>query len=197
MQISMLLCALACALANSQETVTVRVRNWGAEPVTSVDPRELSHTWDNYALNPLHFPGPMDLSNAGLPSLTRQLGKAVLRVSGTGAENIQIEGQSEYVPGPPEAVLAALRTGGGGTDPFNATLSDWDQVAEFAVATGSDLVLGLNQFTRNWPAKGICHGRNCAWIPTNARGWMKHNRDKKWPLYGYELGNRQLTCVAM
>ena len=181
--------ATAAAAAHA---VSVSV-DWATSPVGFVDPRELSWTWDIYSLNPAKFPGPFDLRSQALRNLTRQLGPAVLRVSGTGVENAQIDaGPHNFAPPLPPAVRAVLRSGGGGTAPFNATFADFDEVVAFAAATRSQMVLGLNQLTRKWPEGGLCHASGsgrCPWVSTNASVWMEHNRAVNATILGYELGN--------
>ncbi len=167
-------------------------------PVGDVDAREVSLTWDIYALRHSSGLGARStLRSLAMRALVRELRPFVLRVSGTGCENMQLGQPAPYVPTPP-AVTSRLRSGGGGTRPANVSLADWSDVTAFAVATGADLVLGLNMLLRDWPGNGS-HGcassqdsddRSCAWIASNARAWIAHNK-KVAGLHveGYELGN--------
>ena len=155
----------ASAVPPAPTTVTIHV---GATLLHTVDPRELSFTYDVYALNPAVFSQTQrsfDLASSPLRAMAKALGPSVLRVSGTGIENAQLEGDAasgSFVPLPPPAVRDILRPGGGGTNPFNVTRDDWKQVAAFAAAMGSDLVLGLNQLTRTWPGDALCHAGDAA-----------------------------------
>jgi hypothetical protein len=83
-----------------------------------------------------------------------------------------------------------LRPNTEGTEPFNVSALDWDKVAVFATATGASLVLSLNQLLRSWPNGGVggCgedEGAACQWNPSNAKAWIKHNRDSGHRLFGY------------
>ena len=166
-----------------------------AQPVSTVDAREVSFTWDIYALR--HNSGAQQREKLRSPArqrLMRELRPFVLRVSGTGCENMQLSA-GPYIPTPP-AVTKLLRSGGGGTNPANVTLEDWSDVAAFAAATDASLVLGLNMLLRDWPGDGSqgCAGGACPWNPANARAWIAHN--KQVPglnIEGYELGNEPFS----
>lgn len=150
-------------------------------------------TWDIYALQPgpMERKAPFDLADPFLRGLVANLQPFVLRISGTGCENVIFGNSTRTVP---EGVIKVLRPGGGGTAPFNARPSDWDQVVAFANATGAEMVVGLNMLLRKWPhsgGEGGCGGvgeAGCLWDSTNARAWIEHNRDVGAPIYGYELG---------
>ena len=63
--------------------------------------RELSFCWDIYALqpNPMSHNSPFDLSDKPLQKLVSELQPFILRVSGTGCENTQLNtGDANYVP---------------------------------------------------------------------------------------------------
>ena len=170
-----------------------------AQPVSTVDAREVSFTWDIYALR--HSSGAQQREKLRSPArqrLMRELRPFVLRVSGTGCENMQLA-SGPYIPTPP-AVTRLLRSGGGGTNPANVTLDDWSDVAKFAAATDASLVLGLNMLLRDWPGDGSqgCAGGACPWNPANARAWIAHN--KQVPglnIEGYELGMSQDTLFTV
>ena len=117
--------------------------------------RELSFTWDIYALNarPMSQASPFNLTDPALQRLVSQLQPFMLRVSGTGCENTQLDtGDANYIP-LPSTVQSLLRPGGGGTSQFNVTTTNWDSIGQFAMNVGGDLLLGLNQLLRDWPGK--------------------------------------------
>lgn len=142
---------------------------------------------------------PFDLEDQFLRGLIANLHPFVLRISGTGCENVVFGSAGNTTV--PAAVSKLLRPNGGGTAPFNAAVADWDRVVGFAKATGGDMVVGLNLLLREWP-EGGAHGcasagsADCAWDPTNARTWLEHNRDTAAPVVGYELGTLRVTYSA-
>ena len=173
--------------------------------LATTDAREVSFTYDIYALRPGAHP-PFDLRNAQLRSWTAALQPLVLRVGGTDGENAMFGGGAagSHVA-TPAAVVARLRTGGGGTSMFNTTAAIWDDVLGFAAAAGADLVLGLNQLLRKYPGDGTgaCAGATaggCPWDDRNARAWIAYNRDwssgNATPIWAYELGNEPGCYIA-
>jgi hypothetical protein len=106
--------------------------------------------------------------------LTSHLQPFVLRISGTGCEDMQCE--PAYVP-----FLSSV---------VNVTGADWDEVANFVKATGANLVFGFNQLVRNYPAptdKGCNSDKACTW--NGAKAWIEYNLKIGLHVYGYELGN--------
>jgi hypothetical protein len=155
-----------------------------------VDAREVSITWDCYAL--AHEQGQnarAQLADHALRAMVKELQPFVLRISGTGVDGLQLGSPAPYIATPPAAENLTLRDN---MRRANVSVADWDQVAAFAVATGADLVLGFNQLLRSWPNDGThgCAAGPCLWNDSNARAWVQHNR--RIPglrVVGYELGN--------
>lgn len=111
-----------------------------------VDAREVSFTWDIYALapGPMNKSSPFNLTDPIIRALTAELQPLIIRISGTGCENAEFDdgggsASSSFVP-IPRAVNSSLRPGGGGTSVFNTSASDWTRVAEFIRAVDADVV---------------------------------------------------------
>eukprot|EP00039_Didymoeca_costata_P003173 m.65745 g.65745 ORF g.65745 m.65745 type:complete len:496 (-) comp11758_c0_seq1:102-1589(-) len=184
----MLLLHMLASIAICQAAIVVDTM-----PVRFVDTREISVTWDIFALQPgpMSKNVPFNLSDKYIQNLVSELRPFVLRVSGTGCENTMFDNNPDsYVP-IPLAVQNLLRPGGGGTKPFNVSIADYRKLAEFAKVVGADLVLGLNLLLRDWPDGGVrgCNNKTCPWNSKNARAWIEYNLVNNFPVYGYELGN--------
>jgi hypothetical protein len=187
--LSVMLFAVVTAVTDTEFDIIVDT----SKPVSIVDPREASITWDIYALKPVPMKAhsPLDLTNEALIKLVSQLHPFVLRVGGTGGENVQFSGDPATYVAIPNSVVKNLRPGGGGTKPGNISAHDWDTVGTFAKSVGADLVLGLNQLVRHYPEGGASGGcdnhSSCVWDTTNARAWLEHNKQANYTVYGYEL----------
>lgn len=136
---------LHAAAANSPTANSVLVVD-RTKVLHRVDPREVSFTWDIFALapNPMNKSVPFNLSDPVIRHLTAELQPLLIRISGTDCENAEFYDNSKpnasaLVP-IPSAVNASLRPGGGGTHLFNATASNWVRVAEFVQAVDADVV---------------------------------------------------------
>jgi hypothetical protein len=181
-----------CAAASGPLPLECPVHVSTSSPVGTVDAREVSLAWDIYALD--HQKGAHTraaLGEPGLRSMVRQLRPLVLRISGTGAEGMQLGPPAPYIPTPPHIANLTLRDPGSRA---NVSLADWDQVLDFAAAVGADLVLGFNQLLRHWANEQGCAavgaaGSHCPWNSSNARAWALHNRQRTdVSIAGYELG---------
>lgn len=71
---------------------------------------------------------PIDLSNPRLIALARHLGPALMRVSGTWANNTYLEGEGEHLSQPPEGFVQVL------------TRDQWRSVVEFSKAVDAPIV---------------------------------------------------------
>ena len=151
--------------------VAVRVKVKLLDPIARVDERELSLTWDLSRLRPesvRHWTsaGNLNLRSQQVQRLVRELRPLVFRVSGTVCDAIQFGADPEdgHHVAMPLVVLNKLREHI--QVPVNVHEADWDAVADFVGSTKADLVLGLNQLTRDWPESG---GDGCAFSPSCTR----------------------------
>ena len=157
-----------------------------------------TRTRRKHAANAALFPGLQDKIVHTCPPARRRF---VLRISGTACEYTTYGGSKPELESigeaakltPPAAwkLLGSSNIDGGTAQGFVVPQSRWDSVLNFSRDTGAELVLGLNQLQRHWPAAGAkgCdaeHGGSCTWDNSNMRTWMAHNKARGANIYGYE-----------
>ena len=117
----------------------------------------------------------LDLKSQRVINMGKALAPAMLRIGGYRQDFLLFNTtnivKNQYVVGP--------RVGSSVNSTMNA--SQWDAINEYALATGWDIIFGLNVFLRNpWPGGD--------WDTTNAEMMMKYTESKGYKV-SWELGN--------
>ena len=130
-------------------------------------------------------PWDFDWSNTGLRNLVSALAPMAVRCGGTWEDGIFWEAgpQSGHWPGIPKDMAA-----------HNLTEEKWTPFVELMnQVEGIDLVVGLGALWRHWGSCNVDPASVCPtpipWDSSNAESFIKHNHNKGYRIYGYELGN--------
>ena len=115
-------------------------------------------TWDS-----INFTAPR------LLNLAKALHPAMLRIGGTAQDSLIFQSnlsnyQTEHFRG----------------KPFNMTTDTWDNINQFAIGAGWDLIFGLNALMRN--------SSSGSWDSRNAQELLKYTLTKQYSV-SWELGN--------
>lgn len=176
---SVLLCALAAlvtfATVSSVIVDSVSVTLNFSTVANSVDARYVSANFD-WHLNDEEPPAwinasvaALNLSDANLRFLAQQLSPAILRVGGSEEDDLYYELPGAPCPPPP-------------VGNFCVTMQLWEQLADFAAATGMDIAFGLNAMT----------GRTNTSTPMNMttlEAWFAYISQLPHAPYAFEFGN--------
>ena len=119
---------------------------------------------------------PVDLSGARIRTLTKALGPAYMRVSGSWASHtfFDIDGVGKH----PEGYDA------------NLTTEQWDGVIDFAKAVDAELVTSMAN------TEGA-HDETGAWNPENSRRWLQYTRERGLKIAAAEFMNEPDVASLM
>ncbi len=113
---------------------------------------------------------PYDFARPRLRALAAELAPAYLRIGGSEADVVYYDLSDQPVEEPPEPYDLVL------------TATRWEEVVEFAEATGFELFFTIN-------AGPGPRDENDRWTPDNARTLLQHAVDRDDPVGVWELGN--------
>ena len=117
----------------------------------------------------------LDLKSQRVINMGKALAPAMLRIGGT-EQDFLLFNSSNAVKNQHQ-----VQSRVGSPVNFTMNVSQWDAINEYALATGWDIIFGLNVFLRNpWPQGD--------WDTTNAEELMKYTDSKGYKL-NWELGN--------
>ena len=120
---------------------------------------------------------PIDLTSVRLRNMTRALGPAYLRVSGTVANSTYFDVDGSTGGAPPEGYDTVLTT------------QQWDGVGDFADAVGAEVV---TSFASSAGARDAAD----RWRPDNARDLLAYSRDNNHPLVAAEFINEPSVNIG-
>ncbi|MFP4567291.1 MAG: hypothetical protein ACLFNX_12395 [Spirochaetaceae bacterium] len=128
---------------------------------------------------------PVDLRNDALRRYARMLSPAYLRLGGSEADRV-FYAFGDRAPGGDRSAARAPGGDPGAARPpgyrCELTADRWDELCEFADATGLELMVTLN-------AGAGPRGRDGSWDPENARALVAHAVERAQPVSVWELGN--------
>jgi hypothetical protein len=157
-------------------------------PIFTVEEHYLSYTIDTSAERGFFQ---RDLTNPRLRWLAKQLSPAVLRVGGSGSDELYYnvgDARNPQCPGAPFPKCKKIGTPhmSAGEEKRRAGVayclntSQWDAVNDFAAAAGAHLVFGLNFFLNA--------------SSTQVASLLRYTAERKFSVYGYEYGNEQIKA---